>query len=71
MNQTIKPLKYFYCPYIPNHDDIEYALQVVNKEDCYVQINYTGPAGYAYSLPVCPGDTHEKVFDRLPKVYGL
>ena len=71
MNQTIKPLKYFYCPNIPNHDDIEYALQVVNKEDCYVQINYTGPAGYAYNLPVYPGDTHEKVFGRLPKVYGL
>ena len=71
MNKTIKPLKFFYCPDIPNHDDIEYARQIVEKEDCYVQINYTGPARYAYSLAICPGDSHEDIFNRLPKVYGL
>lgn len=70
MNITMKPLRHFYCPNVPNHDDIEYALNVVNKEDCYVQINYT-TFGYAYNLPVCPGDTHEEVFNRLPKIYGL
>lgn len=71
MNRTAKPLKFLYCPDIPNHDDIEYARQISAKEDCYVQINYTGPTGYAYSLAVCPGDSHEAVFERLPKVYGL
>ena len=71
MNLQIKPLKYFYCSDIPNHDDIEYAIVFARTNDCYVQINYTGPAGYSYNLAVCPGDTHEQVFERLPKVYGL
>lgn len=70
MNIIIKPLKHFYCPTKPSHDDIEYVLNLVNKEDCYVQINYT-VFGYEYDLLVCPGDTHEEIFNRLPKMYGL
>lgn len=28
MNITMKPLKLFYCPNIPNHDDIEKHLKL-------------------------------------------
>lgn len=69
MNITAKLLKFLYCPNIPNHADIEYAIEISKREDCYVQINYTDSAGYNYNLSVCPGDSHETVFSRLPKFY--
>lgn len=69
MNITMKSIKFFYCPNIPNHDDIEEALKIVSKEDCYVQINYTDPAGYADSVAVCPDDNHEDVFKRIQKFW--
>ena len=71
MNITMKPLRYFYCPYIPTNDDIVEAMKVVKNNDCYVQINYTGPGGYSYSVGVCPGDTHQDVLNRIPTVFGL
>ena len=29
MNITAKLLKFLYCPNIPNHDDIEYAKEII------------------------------------------
>ncbi len=71
MNITMKPLKLFYCPNIPNHDDIEKALKIVSSEDCYVQINYTSPGGYAYNVTVCPGDSNKDILKRIPKMFGI
>ena len=53
--------------YIYQTDDVK----IVSSEDCYVQINYTSPGGYAYNVTVCPGDSNKDILERIPKMFGI
>ena len=68
----MKLIKEYLCDSItPSDEEIMECLDIVNKEDCIVQLTWFFPYNGWHQLCVKKGMTFKECQDKLPKVYGV
>ena len=59
----------------PTIEDFKEAIDVAKHENCTVCLHWKGPGykwhGDTYSRDVTADSDAEKIFDSIPKIYGL
>lgn len=60
---------------LPSRQDIVDAIEAAKKHQCPVILNWKGTGypyyGDTYKRTISPDDDPDKIFDSLPKTYGL
>jgi hypothetical protein len=60
---------------LPSRQDIVDAIEAAKKRQCTIILNWKGPGyqcnGDTYSCTISPDDDPDKIFNSLPKTYGL
>lgn len=60
---------------IPSIEDIKAAIEAAKNENCTICLHWKGPGykwhGDTYSRDITAGSDAEKIFDSIPKIYGL
>ena len=59
----------------PTKEDIEDAIKAAKKHKCDVELHWKGPGyryyGDTYSRTISPDSDADKIYESLPKVYGI
>lgn len=65
--------EYFITPVgnVPSLDDCYKAINLANKNDCFVKMKWHVTHSGTYSKMVDSSDDGKDVYDGLPKVYGV
>lgn len=55
----------------PTDDEINQCIEIANREDCIVHLEWFYPYSGKYSVDINKGTTYETVKNKLPKCYSV
>lgn len=60
---------------LPSKEDVIATINAAKEHNCAIILNWKGPGyqwhGDTYKCAISPDDDPDKIFDSLPKSYGL
>ena len=56
---------------IPTDDEINQCIEIANREDCIVHLEWVFPYSGRYSVDIVKGMAYEAVKNKLPKCYPV
>lgn len=56
---------------IPTDDEINQCIEIVNRDDCIVNLEYYFPYSGRYSVDIVKGMTYTEIKNKLPKCYPV
>lgn len=55
----------------PTDDEINQCIEIANREDCIVHLEWFFPYSGRYKVDIIKGMTYETVKNKLPKYYPV
>ena len=55
----------------PTDDEINQCIEIANRDDCIVCLEWYFPYSGRYSVNIVKGTTYEEVKNKLPKCYPV